>query len=417
MPHLGKGSEYEIPIFISSTVYNLVDLRGELESYLSELGYKPILSSSEGFHDNSPEVQPWESCLQVLETCFIMVLIIDRKYGKKFKWTAFENIIGKVEVSPTHAEYLFAQATKKRILVFVREDLEPYYQIYRKCLKKNNKDKDKTSKELADLLPEDIEMESLEFFGEVKTTNPIPWIKSFKDVTDIKKEIKKKMLNELAEIFLLKEQHLQTVLRIFTSSIDALPDEKRKEVLESLGVTKELQQQIDAQSKEIETLKEQKKKVEDELEGTKKEVIAKKPTAKQAEKIQAKEQELKDLNIRIGTHKSINSDLIVGSSRITIGDGGTLQISPGVYLGTGPTGIRYEFPKVGDDGIIRISGASPVLNIPGSTCDKCKSIHLSSSASGALRHCTNCNRNLCSSCFNGGDFKFRAGTMCNDCSS
>jgi hypothetical protein len=68
--------EYVFPIFISSTDYDLIDLRAELARYLFELGYRPILSSSEGFPDSFPELEPWESCLPVLESCYVVILII-----------------------------------------------------------------------------------------------------------------------------------------------------------------------------------------------------------------------------------------------------------------------------------------------------------------------------------------------------
>lgn len=115
------SSEYGFPIFISSTDYNLIDLRAELAKYLSDLGYKPILSSSDGFHDNSPELEPWESCLQVLQSAYVMVLVIDGKYGTTFEWKNFSHIIEDKKISPTHAEYLFAHKSKMRMLVFIRK--------------------------------------------------------------------------------------------------------------------------------------------------------------------------------------------------------------------------------------------------------------------------------------------------------
>ena len=56
---MDSSSGYTFPIFISSTDYNLKDLRAELARFLSELGYKPILSSFEGFPDSSPKLEPW----------------------------------------------------------------------------------------------------------------------------------------------------------------------------------------------------------------------------------------------------------------------------------------------------------------------------------------------------------------------
>ena len=85
-------SEYPFPIFISSTDYNLVDLRAELCRFLCEIGYRPIMSSADGFPDSSPELQPWESCLPVLGNSFVMVLIIDGRYGTRFSWPKYKSI-------------------------------------------------------------------------------------------------------------------------------------------------------------------------------------------------------------------------------------------------------------------------------------------------------------------------------------
>src|SRR4051812_19252892 len=81
-PHMEPASELDFPIFISSTDYNLMDLRAELDQHLRSLGYHPILSSSEGFHDSTPSLEPWESCLPTLESCFVVVLVIDGRYGQ-----------------------------------------------------------------------------------------------------------------------------------------------------------------------------------------------------------------------------------------------------------------------------------------------------------------------------------------------
>ena len=129
------SSEYPFPIFISSTDYNLKDFRAELSRFLKELGYKPILSSADGFPDNSPKLQPWESCIPVLEKCFVMILVIDGRYSVALKWPNLKNIFGDRKVSPTHGEYLFAHKQHKRMLVFIRKEVATFYQSYRKVCK------------------------------------------------------------------------------------------------------------------------------------------------------------------------------------------------------------------------------------------------------------------------------------------
>ena len=223
-----NGSGYSFPIFISSTDYNLKDLRAELARFLHELGYKPILSSAEGFPDGSPKLQPWESCLPVLENCFIVLLIIDGRYGIPLEWLNFKSCFDGRKVSPTHGEYLYSRHVKKRMLIFVRREITLHYQSYRTVLDNFKGNKDEAKKNLEKSLPEYVSFESLDFLHEVKTTGPIPWIKEFDDVTNIKAEIQTKMLNELAELFLIKNKHLEMVTESFNKCLDSLTLEEQK---------------------------------------------------------------------------------------------------------------------------------------------------------------------------------------------
>jgi hypothetical protein len=241
---MSTSSEYVFPIFISSTDYNLIDLRAELAKYLVDLGYRPILSSSDGFHDSFPNLEPWESCLQVLKSSFVMILVIDDRYGQALEWKNFSHILGDRKISPTHAEYLFAHNAKMRMLVFVRKHLLTYYQVYRKAIKESDGDKNNAKELLKVVLPEYISFETLDFINEIKTSSPIPWIKSFENVTDIKQEVQKKMLNELAELFMFKNNHLENIIINFSSILDDLPENKRKETLEKIGYTKELMAEV-----------------------------------------------------------------------------------------------------------------------------------------------------------------------------
>lgn len=233
------SSEYMFPIFISSTDYGLRDLRAELALYLSDLGYKPILSSSEGFPDKTPAFEPWESCLHVLEKCFIMLLVIDHRYGRPLDWPNFPELFSGKKVSPTHGEYLFAHYKGIRMMVFIRKELSVYYQTFRSVHDKH-KDRAEADKILASALPEGVSRQTLEFISQVKTTKPIPWIKEFDNVTEIKTEVKKRLLNEFAEYFMVKKGQMDAILAAFERVVGELPAEKQKKILAELGPTKAL---------------------------------------------------------------------------------------------------------------------------------------------------------------------------------
>ena len=111
-----SASNYSIPIFISSTVYNLIDLRAELSTFLRGLGYEPKLSSESGFPDQTPRLSPWESCLIALERAFIVILVLDTKYGTKLNWKNYSRLTQNGDISATHGEYRFAMSINKKYL-------------------------------------------------------------------------------------------------------------------------------------------------------------------------------------------------------------------------------------------------------------------------------------------------------------
>jgi hypothetical protein len=420
-----SSSEYGFPIFISSTDYNLIDLRAELAKYLSDLGYKPLLSSSAGFHDNFPELEPWESCLQVLQSAYVMVLVIDGKYGTTFEWKNFTHFIEDKKVSPTHAEYLFAHKSNMRMLVFIRKELLTYYQIYRTAIKNSKGDREKAKQNLVVSLPSHIEYKTLEFIEEVKTTRPIPWIKPFENVTEIKQEIQKKMLNELAELFLFKNKHLESVVNAFSRALVDLPNDKRKEILEQIGATKELKIEIESQTEEISVLKKKNEKLQTELIEKSNELeVALKENKKKSivlqKKVENLNEEIYTINKRIKSHELINANYLISGSTTPSIAFSTMGSSPGIYGGI-PSSLYSTSLKIGNMGdpiYPSIGARSPLLSVTNS-CQKCHSITFSSAHSiiNSLKTCSDCNRQLCNNCFNGTDISASIlfNSKCEDC--
>lgn len=235
---MATPSGHIFPIFISSRDYSLTDLKAELAEYLTKEGYKPILSSGVGFPDSSPDMEPWESCLPVLDTCLLMILIIDGEYGSGLNWTHYGELFEDKKLSPTHGEYIYAHKTGKRMLVFIRSSLMPFYQSFRIAINRTANNKDEAKKIIS--LPNYVSFETLEFINEVKTTTPIPWITEFRDITDIKKEIHAKMFNELAELYMIKNKRYETVVDSFNKVMDSLPIEEQKKTLQKINATKEI---------------------------------------------------------------------------------------------------------------------------------------------------------------------------------
>ena len=91
-------------IFISSTCYDLVDLRAELETFFKNAGMEPVLSDSlTSDFQVSPDANSIETCLANVRTCDQFIIILSNRYGPTL------GKAGHVDVSATHLEYLEAK--------------------------------------------------------------------------------------------------------------------------------------------------------------------------------------------------------------------------------------------------------------------------------------------------------------------
>lgn len=219
-------SRPEIPIFVSSTVFNLRDLRAEVKRWLSGLGFQPCLSSDDGFPDYA-NLKPWESCLPVLEKAALVIVIIDDKYGAaNLDWPHYPDYKG---CSPTHAEFRHAKTRGKRLLVFISKEAMHWYGIYR--------ERRKAGQEVTSGWPPRTSLELLKFVEEVKTSEPIVWISQFEDVVELKRILKQRVLADIARAFLEREEYLKETIDILNQAIAQLPPEQRDALANNLRIS------------------------------------------------------------------------------------------------------------------------------------------------------------------------------------
>jgi hypothetical protein len=217
-----------IPIFVSSAHYGLEDLRGELTDFLRTLGAAPFVSSEAGFPDY-PGLPPYAQCLRAVELSLMVVGIIDRRYGSTFDdWGPYVQYNG---LSPTHAELRHAIASRKRLLIYVRNEVQNYYEVYRK-----NKVAFNT---LA--MPIGLDIRSLELFEELKHTKPAPWIEPFRDVRDIKESIQRRLLQDLYQSFCQREALVRANAEYLIETILSMDSRIREGLIKALPAQTELE--------------------------------------------------------------------------------------------------------------------------------------------------------------------------------
>jgi hypothetical protein len=114
-------------IFVSSTVYDLLDVRAELLKLLGDLSLVPVLSDQppSDFTLN-PSVNSIETCLVNLRTCDAVLVVLSQRYGPSL------GAAGYPDISATHLEYREARDCGLPIFFYVRDRLEADYSYWKK---------------------------------------------------------------------------------------------------------------------------------------------------------------------------------------------------------------------------------------------------------------------------------------------
>lgn len=110
-----------LKVFISSTCYDLQQIRLDLGEFIESLGFEPILSESDSFPVD-PLLKTAENCLERVDThADILVLIVGGRYGS----------ISDTGRSITNREYLHARAKGIPVYVFVLKSTLSLLDVWR----------------------------------------------------------------------------------------------------------------------------------------------------------------------------------------------------------------------------------------------------------------------------------------------
>lgn len=115
-------------IFVSSTFYDLRQVRGELERFIREMGYEPVLNERGHISYGSNEALE-TYCYREIEKTSILISIIGNKFGSQSK--------DNEQYSISNMELRTAIKQGKQVYVFVDNGVLSEYKTY---LKNKNKD-------------------------------------------------------------------------------------------------------------------------------------------------------------------------------------------------------------------------------------------------------------------------------------
>jgi hypothetical protein len=155
----------EKKVFVSSTCYDLADLRSILEDYLTKEGALTMLSDRINFPCAIGQHRH-DICINTVRECDLFILIIDGRAGAEY--------YKDPSISITRAEFREAVSSQKPLLVFVRKAVFNERVTWRK------------NKGLIGFQPFYAENISVfEFISEVQTNPAGFWIQPFEDALEI----------------------------------------------------------------------------------------------------------------------------------------------------------------------------------------------------------------------------------------
>jgi len=110
-------------VFISSTCYDLGEIRDNLFSFIESYCYESVLSEKGDvfFH---PSLHTHESCVNEVSNCQLFILIIGGRYGGSYKIDPTKSIV--------NAEYFAAKKLNIPIFTFVKRDVYEDHRVYQK---------------------------------------------------------------------------------------------------------------------------------------------------------------------------------------------------------------------------------------------------------------------------------------------
>lgn len=202
-----------LKVFISSTCYDLDNVRDGLRDFIHNIGYEPVMSDyGDVLYD--PRIHTHTSCIEEVKNCDMLVLIIGGRFGGKAISEAvsavdFEKVKEKIKagiviederLSITHLEVLKAIEYGLPVYTFIKEDVLSDHKLYEK-----NKDKSIINEiTFPSIEKQETAKYIFEFINIVRLRNCGNNIFSFKKETDIEEMLKKQWSSYFQK--LIKEQ-------------------------------------------------------------------------------------------------------------------------------------------------------------------------------------------------------------------
>ncbi len=110
-------------VFISSTCYDLGEIRDSLVSFCRSFGFEPTLSEK-GDVFYHPDLHTHDSCLKEVGHCHLFILIIGGRFGGQYLADTSKSIV--------NAEYASARKLSLPVFTFIKRDVWHDHNVYQR---------------------------------------------------------------------------------------------------------------------------------------------------------------------------------------------------------------------------------------------------------------------------------------------
>ena len=109
-------------VFLSSTMYDLGELRAQLRQFLEGLGWRAVMSEHDSFPIDANQTTVENSRRNVRENADVFVMVVGARYG---------SVDAKADKSVTNLEFVEARARGVPLYVFVRKDVLAQLRVWK----------------------------------------------------------------------------------------------------------------------------------------------------------------------------------------------------------------------------------------------------------------------------------------------
>ncbi|WP_323915386.1 DUF4062 domain-containing protein [Aeromonas veronii] len=213
-------------VFISSTCFDLSEIREQLSRFISNYGFEPVLSEH-GDVFYHPDLHTHEACVHEISNCQLFILIIGGRFGGEY--------ISDKTKSITNAEYDAAKRNNTPVFTYVRNSVLNSHHIYQQNKNKPFSteieypaiDKQKYASDIFNFIdqvrksPQNNALEGFDNFSEIESSLRKQWAGMFFDFLKTR-EVKSQIdaTNHYLSILNSSSSKLESLVKSLYRSID-----------------------------------------------------------------------------------------------------------------------------------------------------------------------------------------------------